>query len=123
MQKKVVIILLSLIAWNVVDSTIFNIRDFGAVGDGTTDDTASVLKAIDKCMENGGVLYIPSGMYVIRSTLTFKTNNQYTINGDGMSSVLLWEFNDHLINIVPGLSCLSIFRNVIFSLDIFRYSR
>lgn len=93
----------SLIALNVVHSTIFNIRDFGATGDGMTDDTASVLKAIDKCMENGGVLYVPSGMYVIRSPLTFKTDSQYTINGDGMSSVLFWEFDDHLINILPGL--------------------
>ena len=111
MQKKIVIIVLSLIVLNVVDSTIFNIREFGATGDGVTDDTTSVAKAIDKCMENGGVLYIPSGMYVIRSTLTFKSDSQYTISGDGMSSVLLWEFDDHLMNILPGLYFLH-FRSI-----------
>ncbi len=51
---------------------------------------------------DGGVLYIPTGTYVIRSSLIFKTNNQFTISGDGMSSVLLWGFNDHLIVISPG---------------------
>lgn len=84
---------------NSVYSTIFNIRDDGAVGDGITDDTRSILKTISKCMVGGGVLYIPTGTYVIRSSLIFKSNNQFTISGDGMSSVLLWEFNDHLISI------------------------
>jgi polygalacturonase len=99
LQRKYLVFILIL---NVVHSTIFNIRDSGAVGDGTTDDTQSILKAISKCMVNGGVLYIPTGTFVTRSSLIFKTNNQFTIQGDGMTSVLLWEFNDHLIVISSG---------------------
>jgi hypothetical protein len=91
-----------LILFNIVYSTVFNIKDYGAIGDGVTDDTRSVLRTISNCTLNGGVLYIPTGRYVIRSSLIFKTNNQFTITGDGMSSVLLWEFNDHLIVISPG---------------------
>ena len=32
----------------------FNVRDFGANGDGTTMDTSSIQSAIDKCGESGG---------------------------------------------------------------------
>ncbi len=87
---------------NVVRSTVFNIKDYGATGDGVTDDTNAVLRAISNCTSNSGVLYIPTGTFVIRSSLIFKTNNQFTVTGDGWSSILLWEFNDHLIVISPG---------------------
>lgn len=83
-----------------VYSTIFNIRDYGAVGDGQTDDTNALNKTIEKCMEAGGVFYIPTGKYVVRSSLIFKTNYRFTIVGDGLGSVLLWQFNDHLITIL-----------------------
>ncbi|CAF1129288.1 unnamed protein product [Adineta steineri] len=97
LQIKLISFLILFLIFNIVSSTIYNIRDFGAKGDGNTDDTQSVLEAISKCMINGGVLYIPSGTFVIRSSLIFKTNLPFTINGDGMNSILLWEFNDHLI--------------------------
>lgn len=103
MQRKVLVFIRLFFILNVVGSTIFNVREFGAKGDGVTDDTPAVLQAIGKCMVDGGVLYIPSGEYVIRSSLIFKSNNHYTISGDGMNSILLWEFNDHLIVISPGL--------------------
>lgn len=42
----------------------FNVRDFGARGDGTTDDTASIQAAIDACdAAGGGVVYVPPGVY------------------------------------------------------------
>ncbi|CAF3792045.1 unnamed protein product [Rotaria sp. Silwood1] len=78
----------------------FNIRDYGAVGDGQIDDTHAIVETIAKCMEGGGVFYIPTGTFVVRSSLIFKTNYRFTITGDGLSSVLLWEFDDHLIVIL-----------------------
>ncbi len=102
LQTKIFVFITLFIIFNVVDSTVFNIQDYGAKGDGITDDTGAVLQTISKCMVNGGELYIPSGSYVIRSSLIFETNNQFTISGDGMSSILLWEFNDHLIVIWSG---------------------
>ena len=33
---------------------IFNIKDFGAVADGKTLNTAAIQNAIDTCFENGG---------------------------------------------------------------------
>jgi polygalacturonase len=46
----------------------YNVRNFGAVGDGQTKDTAAVQKALDTCAVNGGgeVLF-PAGDYLIGS--------------------------------------------------------
>lgn len=41
-----------------------SVTDFGAVGDGVTDDTTAIGNAIDWCNTNNKTLYIPSGTYV-----------------------------------------------------------
>jgi hypothetical protein len=48
----------------------FNVKDkqYGAKGDGTTDDTAAIQAAIDACPA-GGVVYLPQGIYRTSSTL------------------------------------------------------
>lgn len=38
-----------------------NVKDFGAVGDGTTDDTVAIQAAIDSCGTGGGIVYFPPG--------------------------------------------------------------
>lgn len=48
-------------------NNIFNVKDFGAVGDGKTLDTEAVRKAVSKCAENGGTVLFPSGDYLIGS--------------------------------------------------------
>jgi polygalacturonase len=46
----------------------YNIRTFGAVGDGKTRDTAAVQKALDTCAVNGGgEVLVPAGDYLIGS--------------------------------------------------------
>lgn len=45
-----------------------NVRTLGAAGDGKTDDTAALQKAID----GHGVLYFPSGKYIVTETLSLK---------------------------------------------------
>ncbi|MFA5645306.1 MAG: glycosyl hydrolase family 28-related protein [Candidatus Ratteibacteria bacterium] len=45
----------------------FNVKDFGAQGDGVTDDTGSVQKAIDTVGKSGGTLLFPPGTYQITS--------------------------------------------------------
>ena len=46
----------------------FNVRDFGATGDGTTKDTAAFQKALDTCaVHGGGEVLVPAGKYLIGS--------------------------------------------------------
>ncbi|MGA7808399.1 glycosyl hydrolase family 28-related protein, partial [Bradyrhizobium sp.] len=47
-----------------------NVRTLGVKGDGTTDDTAALQRAID----THRVLYLPSGRYVISDTLALKAD-------------------------------------------------
>jgi len=49
-------------------SKTFNIRDFGATGDGVTKDTVAFQKALDMCaVSGGGEVVVPSGHYLIGS--------------------------------------------------------
>lgn len=49
--------------------TVVSVKDFGAVGDGTTDDTAAIQAAID----TGNPVYIPPSTYKTTSPLTMST--------------------------------------------------
>ncbi len=65
---------------------------YGAVGDGTADDTAAIQAAITDAdttaaiTNGGGAVYIPPGTYKITSTLTVANNVR--IFGDGWCSLL-----------------------------------
>jgi polygalacturonase len=46
----------------------FNVRDFGAVGNGTNKDTVAFQKALDACaVSGGGEVLVPAGKYLIGS--------------------------------------------------------
>lgn len=50
-----------------------NARQAGAKGDGKTDDTKSLQKALDQA-GRGGLLYIPNGTYLVSDKLVFSKN-------------------------------------------------
>ena len=53
---------------------IFNVKDYGAIGDGVAMDTVALQKAIDVCSEaGGGTVWIPAGRFVI-GTVQVKSN-------------------------------------------------
>ncbi|MGN0852122.1 MAG: right-handed parallel beta-helix repeat-containing protein [Kiritimatiellia bacterium] len=43
--------------------TRFNVRDFGATGDGRTSDTAAIQKALETAGGVGGTVWFPAGVY------------------------------------------------------------
>jgi len=63
-----------------------SVKDFGAVGDGTTDDTVAIQNAIAYCQNTaqygGKALYIPGGRYRITASLSV-SKEFLTIYGDG----------------------------------------
>lgn len=57
-----------------------NVRDYGAVGDGITDDYPAIQSAIDALDTRGGIVLFPSGTYNISSRLIVGDGNGSTIN-------------------------------------------
>lgn len=60
-----------------------NVKDFGAKGDGVTDDKVAILAAIASLAATGGVVYFPPGTYLTSGTLTL-TAGVYLV-GSGMA--------------------------------------
>ena len=51
------------------DAGIASVKDYGAVGDGVTDDTAAFQSALIS-LSNGGKLLVPAGVFIVDGTLT-----------------------------------------------------
>jgi Pectate lyase superfamily protein/Right handed beta helix region len=68
---------------------MLNVRDFGALGDGDTnqkaDDTTALQNAFDAVPPSGGVIYVPPGIYVVNKTLALKTKTY--LKGAGFGTV------------------------------------
>lgn len=63
---------------------VFAVNKFGAKGDGTTDDTAPIQKAIDAASKKGGIVNFAKGTYVtgalfIKSNVHFRVDDGVTL--------------------------------------------
>src|SRR5699024_1445195 len=59
-----------------------NVKDFGAVGDGTTDDTAAFQSAMDTLAATGGTLFLPpGGDYHLVGSVTLVSNIKILATG------------------------------------------
>jgi hypothetical protein len=70
------------------EAGVYNVKNFGAKGDGTTDDTTAVQKTLNAVSKVKGTVYFPKGTYLINATqsLTVKANTKLT--GDGTSTII-----------------------------------
>ena len=61
----------ALLATAAPNPDLYSVRDFGALGDGKTDDTAAFQKALDAAKQaGGGVVYAPRGNYFFAGHLS-----------------------------------------------------
>lgn len=75
--------------WNGV---IYNIKAYGAKGDGFTDDSASIQEAIDTCSEEGGgIVYAPPGNYFIAGSNFINVKPNVILRGSGPSTRFISE--------------------------------
>lgn len=77
---------------------VINVRDYGAVGDGVTDDTAAFQAALmrDQIANGSKILYIPNGTYVLSDTLRWPKGahsglafKRTTMSGESQTGVTL----------------------------------
>ncbi|MGD9724399.1 MAG: NosD domain-containing protein [Pirellulales bacterium] len=93
-----------------LNSEVVNVRDgqYGAKGDGFTDDTAAIQRTIDHVISRGGgIVFLPAGFY-IASQLT--VSGPIMLMGVGASSVIEQKANTdaHLISCTAAGSRLAI---------------
>lgn len=87
-----------------VKSIVVNVKDYGAKGDGTADDTAAVMKAVEFAGD-GGTVYFPAGKY--RATSTLATLKGQTWVGASLNSDARPEFSgSHIFADHAGVAIL-----------------
>ncbi|MDQ6905234.1 MAG: twin-arginine translocation signal domain-containing protein [Chloroflexota bacterium] len=75
---------------------VINVRQYGAAGDGATDDTAAIQAAIDAVPPAGGTVLFPPGTYIVapQRTVGIAIKSNLRLAGAGAASVL--KIKDHL---------------------------
>lgn len=103
-----------------------SVKDFGAVGDGVTDDTAAIQAAIDYATLNGTELYFPGALYRTTSELFIDRSfnsvdptqgGRYgiTLRGDGAAASII--SSDHSGNCIRFLGGPSAGWHTYFMID------
>jgi len=57
---------------------VFNVKSFGAKGDGATDDSTAIQAAHDALPSFGGIIFCPPGNYLIKSTLALSKRIRFS---------------------------------------------
>lgn len=75
------------LAYNAPLPTYVSAAEFGATGDGTTDDTVALQSWLDYIVTNHLAGWLPKGNYKLTAALTVTTSPSYgwSINGEGQS--------------------------------------
>lgn len=60
-----------------------NFADFGAVGDGVTNNDTAIAAALASFPASGGTLYVPQGVYAFQTPISLTAIRNLTIQGDG----------------------------------------
>lgn len=76
MKKQTAVIICLLIAWcSTVCAKTYNVKDYGALGNGIADDATAIQRAIDACTEaGGGQVLFPAGHIFMSGPLQLKSN-------------------------------------------------
>lgn len=72
------------ITWSTIKENLVNVKDYGAKGDGVTNDTDAILAA----SEAATVVYFPKGTYITRNIL-YNAGNHF-IGQDKDSTIVKW---------------------------------
>ena len=83
-------------AVNSVDA--YNVKLYGLVGDGVTNDREALNTLLNTTAPTGSTIYFPPGTYLIGSNIAV-SNKQFTLLGYGNASVIKITANTQILNI------------------------
>jgi parallel beta-helix repeat protein len=76
------------VAQVLANLVVANVKDLGALGDGTADDTTAIQAAIDKASGmGGGIVFFPAGTYKTTAELRI-ASGRMVLAGEGADSIL-----------------------------------
>jgi hypothetical protein len=94
----------------IQSSPTVNVKDFGAKGDGTTDDTSSIQNAVASAQSSHKGVFFPPGTYLHNSVLTF---GSVAVTGSGAACTLLAGDKNNTAVILTGTN--SSIQNIVIS--------
>lgn len=82
-----------------------NVKKFGAKGDGRTDDTKAIQRAINKVAGTGGTVYVPPGTYRVHAVsgnrLTLKSNMTFKMANDAILKMFPTDKKNYSVLRIP----------------------
>ena len=82
-----------------LSGAMVNVKNYGALGDGVTDDTT----AINNAIAAGGTIYFPAGTYRCNATI----NNRVILVGDGSTLSILKPWDDSIAALTYKYAAMS----------------
>lgn len=100
-------------SFSMIDGALFNVLDYGAVGDGVTDDTAAIQAAINAAAtQGGGIVKLPYGRFLVSELVLEGSQvvlegsvNAYTYAEHQATSVLICYTGVWAVRITINSSC------------------
>ncbi|MCL4368171.1 MAG: hypothetical protein M1337_03210, partial [Actinobacteria bacterium] len=90
----------------MASGSLFNVTDYGAKGDGVTNDAPAIQQAIDAAAAAGGTVSIPSGTYLVNSTLNLRSGS--SVVGTAGQTVLTMPAKSSTTFILSGTSLANV---------------
>lgn len=88
----------------MIENGFFDVTNYGAVGDGTTDDSDSIIAAIDAVPAAGGVVYFPIGTYRVTKQILIDGKPNIQMLGDGYASVIKPDNGSYIVMLFDNAS-------------------
>jgi len=93
---------LTKVSYSMIAGAPVNVLDFGATGDGVTDDTAAIQNAIKYVCANKLSLYFPKATYAIGTTLLIPQNFDATFTGQ--NSIVTIDGGDSIFKMLSDIT-------------------